>query len=137
MKPWCGALCATAAFLVVDFLTNMRCYAVRVRCWNVYEYYPPTYLVGSYVKGKWTIKQRQLEVECRELEDGNGYSFAASFPSPLFSISAASLLAHSLITFLCILPLANFGTSSIKTTPPPSRLCLATREVIHFSMSTG
>lgn len=52
MKSWCGALCATTAFLVVDFFTNMRCYVVRVRCWNVYKYYPPTYLVDSYAKGE-------------------------------------------------------------------------------------
>lgn len=48
---------------------------------------------------------------------------------------SASFFAHSLKTLRCILPLGDFGTSSMKTTPPKSCLCLATRPATHFSIS--
>lgn len=56
---------------------------------------------------------------------------------PFFSISSASLLDHCFISFRIILPLASFGTSSMKVTPPTSRLCLATRAAVQSWMSLG
>lgn len=48
----------------------------------------------------------------------------------------ASFFAHSLRTFLWILPAALLGTSSTKTTPPVKYLCLATLLFIHSWISS-
>ena len=48
----------------------------------------------------------------------------------------ASFFAHSLRTFLWILPAALLGTSSTKTTPPVRYLCLATLLFIHSWISS-
>lgn len=56
---------------------------------------------------------------------------------PLSSIIFESLFDHSLMIFLVILPLASFGTSSTKETPPLSHLCFATRDAIHFCICSS